>query len=161
MRIGFVTFILALTTSIPYALATPECEKKMSDTGMMVMPADAGTICENLHPSVDSQNCIVEVLTKRKGNLCGVDLFEVAGTCKIDGGQAMRDCLVRNLDRPCNDPGYKGAKKAGDVCMGERLKTKLAARAAAREAAFRAPRVQPSAAPATPTKAPAPNGAKR
>jgi hypothetical protein len=159
MRIGFVTLALMFVVALPSASATPECEKKMTDTGMMVLPADAGTICETLNPNTDSQNCIVEVLAKRKGNLCGSDLFEVAGTCKVDGGQAMRNCLIRELDRPCKDPAYKGAKKAGDICMGERLKSKIAARAEARAAALRAqPRT--SSAPAT-TGSPATAGVKR
>jgi hypothetical protein len=115
---------LSLVLAAP-AFADPACEKKLNDTKMMFHPKDAQIMCdENL--TVAAQDCIVEVITKTKGKLKNIDLFEVYGICRVDAGAKMRQCMIKNLDKPYNDPGYKGAKKVGDICMRERLEAAMA-----------------------------------
>ena len=124
--------VLAMFLGLPAAWADSACETRLNDSKMMVHPEDARIMCER-GMSQASQECLVETLKMTKGKLRGKDLFEVYGLCSADPSQEMRDCLFRGLDKPWNDPGYKGALSVGNACMKMLADQKLKAQ---REAAW-------------------------
>lgn len=107
--------VTASLTSIAMA-AEPECEKRIRDTGMIMLQNDPQTICKQ-RPSRETQDCLVEVLTRAKGKLRNADLFEVYGVCKADARPNVRACLIQGMNKPWNDTGYRPAKKVGSECL--------------------------------------------
>lgn len=110
----FLIFSVALSSGLAFADA--ECEKRIRDTGMIVLPKDPEIICKQ-KPTRETQDCLIEVLTKTKGKLRNQDLLEVFGVCKADPRQPVRDCMVRNLEKPWNDAEYKPAREVGKRCL--------------------------------------------
>ena len=103
------------------ARADQACEQKIAATGMLVMKSDSKTVCDT-NPSAATQNCMVNLLKAGKGMLRNPDFLEIYGLCRVDPSQEVQDCFKKNLDKPFNDPGYKGAQIVGDRCLMDRKK---------------------------------------
>lgn len=115
---------LAMVQVSAAAFADSGCEKKILDTGMVVIKEDAKIVCSK-NPSPQAQDCMLELLTKGKGRLRNEDFFEVYGLCKVDSSEGLRACVLKRLDKPWNDPHYEGIHLIGDKCLAEKRGVKV------------------------------------
>lgn len=136
-RFGFA--LLVFFGGAGLARGDAGCEQRIAATQMLEYPADPATICKQ-KPSLETQSCLVEVLTKGRGKLRRGDLLEVYGVCRADPRPSVRACLLAGMNRPWDDPAYRSAKVVGSECLIKRkdlvrprAKTKTNSRAASGE----------------------------
>ncbi|MEW6057863.1 MAG: hypothetical protein AB1540_14745 [Bdellovibrionota bacterium] len=116
LNLQFVTLLLSIWASNVFASDTSDCERRIYRTQMIFTKNDPKIICKD-NPSREVQDCLIEILSSRRGRLRNSDLFEVYAVCKVDPRTVIRTCMVKGLDKPWNDKAYKGARVIGNQCL--------------------------------------------